>query len=114
MPYDNANEVVNELFEPLLSKYQIGLETSMRGNNFIFDSVQLFYFKCHSINFERGGSYTDCPNWIKQKKATAIPKSDDDRYFQYATLIALNHEERVLESHSERVSKTKPFINSCN
>ena len=33
--YDNANEVVNELFESLLSRYQIGLETSMRGSNFI-------------------------------------------------------------------------------
>ena len=27
MPDDNANEVVNELFEKLLSRYQIGLET---------------------------------------------------------------------------------------
>ena len=33
--YDNANEVVNELFESLLSRYQIGLETSMRGSNSI-------------------------------------------------------------------------------
>ena len=37
MSYDNANEVDNELFEPLLSRYQIGLETSMRGSDFIFD-----------------------------------------------------------------------------
>ena len=28
--YDNANDVVDELFEPLLSRYQIGLETSVR------------------------------------------------------------------------------------
>ena len=34
MPYDNANEVVNELFKSLLSRYQIGLETSMRGSDF--------------------------------------------------------------------------------
>ena len=27
MPDGNANEVVNELFEKLLSRYQIGLET---------------------------------------------------------------------------------------
>ena len=26
MPYDNANEVVNELFESLLLRYEIGLE----------------------------------------------------------------------------------------
>ena len=40
--YDNANAVFNELFESLLSKCQIGLETSMRGD-FTFDSVQLLY-----------------------------------------------------------------------
>ena len=43
MSYDNAYEVVDELFKPLLSKYQIDLEASMRGNDFIFDSVQLLY-----------------------------------------------------------------------
>ena len=41
MSYDNANEVVDELFEPLFSRYQICLETSMKGNDFIFDSVQV-------------------------------------------------------------------------
>ena len=55
MPYHNANEVVNELFRSLLSRYQIGFETSMRGSDFIFDSVQLLYYKCHKINFKRGG-----------------------------------------------------------
>ena len=39
MSYDNANEVINELFESPLSRYQVGLETSMRGSDFIFDSV---------------------------------------------------------------------------
>ena len=59
--YDNANEVVNKLFKSLLSRYQIGIETLMRGSDFIFDSVQLLYCKCHKINFKRGGSYTDSP-----------------------------------------------------
>ena len=39
--YNNANEVVNALFESLRSKYQDNLETSMRGNYFTFESVQL-------------------------------------------------------------------------
>ena len=59
--YDNANEIVNKLFKSLLSRYQIGIETLMRGSDFIFDSVQLLYCKCHKINFKRGGSYTDSP-----------------------------------------------------
>ena len=36
MSYDNENEVTNELFELLLSRYQIGLETSIRGTDFLF------------------------------------------------------------------------------
>ena len=47
MPYDNAIKVVSDLFESLFLKYQIRLETSMRGSGFIFDSVQLLYYKCH-------------------------------------------------------------------
>ena len=57
MSYDNVNEVVDELFESLISRYQIGLETSMRGSDFIFDSVQRLYYECQKINFKRGGSY---------------------------------------------------------
>ena len=68
MIHDNANEIVNELFESLLSRYQIGLEASMRGSDFIFDSVQLLYYKCHKINFKRGGSYIDSPNWREKKQ----------------------------------------------
>ena len=36
MTYDNRNDVVDELFESLLSRHQVGLETTMRGNNFIY------------------------------------------------------------------------------
>ena len=67
MSYDNVNEVVHKLFESLLSVYQIGLETSMRRSDFIFDSVQLLYYKCHKINFKRDGSYIDSTDWIKKK-----------------------------------------------
>ena len=63
MTYDNANYIVNELFfKSRLSRYQSGLETSMRGRNFIFDSVQLLYYKCHIIKFRRGRSYIDSPD----------------------------------------------------
>ena len=75
--YNDANEAVNELFEPLRSKYRDKLETSMKGRDFIYDSVQLMYckVKCSKVNFKRGGSYVDSPNWIKNKKATLKPKN---------------------------------------
>ena len=55
--YNDANEVVNKLFKSLRSKYQDNLETPMKRSDFIFDSVQLMYFKCHKVNFKCGGSY---------------------------------------------------------
>ena len=56
---DNANDTIDKLLKSLLSRYQNNLETSIRGNYFIFDSVQLLYYKFHKINFVRGGSYID-------------------------------------------------------
>ena len=44
MTYDNANEVIKEILESLLSRFQIGLETWMRG-------IDLLYRKCHKIYF---------------------------------------------------------------
>ena len=69
MSFDNANEVVTELFEALLSRYQTDLKKSMRGSDFFFDSVQLLYSKCHQISFKCGGSYIDFPDWTKRKKS---------------------------------------------
>ena len=73
MTFDKANEVIEKIVEPLLSRYQIGLETSMKGTDFIFDGVSLLYYKCHKINFKRGGSYIKSPDWIRNKKTTIYP-----------------------------------------
>ena len=80
----------------------------MRGSDFIFDSVQLMYCKCHKVNFKRGGSHIDSPDSTKTKKATINPKNEDEKYFQYAVTVAINHGE--IESHPE-VSNIKQFIN---
>ena len=42
----------------------------MKDSKFVFDYVHLLYYKYHKINPNRGGSYIDSPNWIKNKKAT--------------------------------------------
>ena len=70
--YSNVNEVANEIFESLLTRYQNNLEVSMRGSEFIFNAVQLFHYKWHEVNFKPrvggGGSYIDSPVWIKIEK----------------------------------------------
>ena len=35
MAYDEANEVIEELFDSLFSRYQVGLKTSMKGSDYI-------------------------------------------------------------------------------
>ena len=42
----------------------------MKGSDFVFDHIYLLYCKCHKTNWNRGGSYTDSLDWIKNKKAT--------------------------------------------
>ena len=59
---NKADAVIEKLFESLLNRYQIGLETSMRGNDFVFDCVCLLYCKCHKINFKWDESYIDSPD----------------------------------------------------
>ena len=65
----------------------------MKSSGFVFDSVQLLYHNCHKINFNRGGSYIDFPDWIKSKKAAINPINKKyNSCFQYAITVTLNHE----------------------
>ena len=65
---------VDDLFDPLLSRYQGNLQTLMTGSDFIFDLVQLTYCRCHKVNFRRGGSYIDFAEWVKKKKSNTESK----------------------------------------
>ena len=44
----DADEII-ELFDSLKNRYQNNLE-SMKGSEFVFDYVQLLYYKCHKTN----------------------------------------------------------------
>ena len=110
--YNDTNEVVNRLLESLCSKYQDSLETSMKGDDFTFDSAEKMHYKYHKVNFKCSGSYIDYPNRIKTKKATINPANEGDKCFQYATIAALNYEE--IKCNPERDSNIKPFINKYN
>ena len=100
MIYHDANEVIGELFEKLLSRYKICLDTTMRGSDFIFDCVNLKYHKCLKINFKCSVSYTDSLDCLKNKKATINLKNDVDRCFQCVATIAPDCEE-IGKRHSK-------------
>ena len=107
-----TNDIINELFISFLRRYQEILETKMKGSSFVFESVDLLYYKLHKISLNRGRSYIDSPDWIKKKKATINPKNEDNECLKYAITVALNHEK--IKKDPQRISKIKPFIDNYN
>ena len=86
---------------------------SIKGSECAFDYVHLLYCKCLKINQNCDGSYIDSLDWIKNKKATINPiNKKDNKCFQYAETVPLNHEE--IKKDPQRITKIKPFINKYN
>ena len=108
-----TNEIIEDLFESFLLKYQEGLEESMRGSEFVYNSVDVLYYNLNKVSLSSGGSYIDSSKWMKNKKTTINPQNKkDDRCFQYAVTVALNYEQ--IKDHPERMSKIKPFVDQYN
>ena len=106
-----TDDITNELFEFLLEKYQ-DLETKMEGSNFVFETVDLLYYGLHKISLNRGGSYIDSLEWLKNKRATINLQNKDNECFKYAITLALNHER--IKKDPQRISKIKLFIDQYN
>ena len=105
---DETDDIIKELFESILQRYQEGSEEKMRGSGFIFYSNDLLHYQFYKTNLKSVRSYTDSPKRLKIKKATINPENNDDNCFQYAAIAALNHKQ--IKSHPERTSNLKPFI----
>ena len=110
---DEADEFIKELFGSLQNRYQNNLLESMKFSDFVFNCLQLLFYKCHEINFKRGRSYIDSPDWIKNKRTTVNSFYKNDwEYFHYALTVVLNHEE--IGKNSERITNIKRYIDKYN
>ena len=109
---DDNDDIIEERFKSFLQKYEENLQNKMRGSDFEFDGVNFLYYVFNKIILNRGGSYTDSPKWIKNKKSTINTKHNDYKCFQYAVTLALNLDN--IDNHPERISKIKPFIDQYN
>ena len=108
---DIETDVINELFNFFRRRHQEGLQTKMKGNNFTFERIDLLEYHLHKISLNRGSSYINSPEWIKNKKVTINPQNtEDDNSFQYEIITALNY--KNIDHHPERISKLKPFIDN--
>ena len=85
----------------------------MEGSDFIFDCINLLYYKCHKANPKPGGSYIDSPGWIKNKNATInLINKKRNECFQYTVKVALNREQ--MKKDPQIISRIKPFIDKYN
>ena len=81
----------------------------MKGSDFLFHYVHLLYYKCHKINPNCAGSYIHS---LEKKSTINSINKKDNKGFQHAVTIALNHKE--IKKDPERITKIKPFINKYN
>ena len=66
----------------------------------------------NKISINRGGSYIDSPQWLKDKKSAINPINNDDKCFQYAVTLALNLDK--IRKNPQGISRIKPFIEQYN
>ena len=79
---DDNDNIIEQLSELLLQKYEENLQNKMRGSEFEFDGITFLYYDFNKTSIKRGGSYIDSPKWLKDKKSTINPKNNDDKCFQ--------------------------------
>ena len=77
MTNDRAEEVITKIFKLLKNRYQNNLE-SLKSSDFVFDYINLLYYKCHYLSLNHGGSFIDSPECIKNKKVTINPINKKD------------------------------------
>lgn len=81
----------------------------MKFSGFIFDCLNLLHYRCHKVNLKRAGSYIDSSICFRTRNATINPiNRDDDKCFQQAATLILNHNKFV--KYSARISKKKPLL----
>ena len=61
-----TNDIIKELFESFLKRYQKSLKEKMKDSNFVFESADLLYYSLHKITFKK--------RWIIYKVSRMVRK----------------------------------------
>ena len=103
-----TDDIINVIFEYSSKKISRRIRNKKEKKWFVFESIDLLCFGLHKMSLNRGESYIDSPDWIKNKKATINPKSKDNKYLRDGITAALNHEK--IKYNPERISNIKLFL----
>ena len=60
-----TDDIINELFESFLQKYQEKLQEKMKDSKIVFASIDLFYYSLYKTRLRRGKSYIESPEWLR-------------------------------------------------
>ena len=93
------------------------LEALTKSSDFVFDSIDRMYYKCHRMSVSHAGQYIDSSDCIKNKKVTINQNNnnnDNNNNNNKKTCFKFTVAAEVKHQNSERMSKIKPFINNLN
>ena len=79
----------------------------MCESSFTLDKIMQLNINFHRIALRRGSFYMKLPELIPNKKAVINPKNNDEKFFKWAVVSALHHED--IKQHSERISLLKYY-----
>ena len=100
----DTDYIIRELFRSFLRNYQEELKI-LKGNNFVFESVELMDYKLHRVRLRSGGSYIKSPERLLHKGVTINPKNkNDDECLRWSTISALNYNE-ITKKEFENIFK---------
>ena len=89
----DTSDAINQRIDSFMKRYQEGLETKMRGSSFTFERIDSLEYHLHKLRLNRESSYIKSPKWLENKGVTIDPKkTKNNKCFQYAIILALNHE----------------------
>ena len=105
---NETDDIIKGLINSFLNKYQNEKIILRNGSNFVFESIGLLSYHIHKTILRRGNSYIKSPEWIANKKTTINPKNEENRCFEYSTVVALHHKE--IKNHPERISRIHHYF----
>ena len=105
---NETDDIVKRLINSFLNNYQKEELILRNGSNFVFESIGLLSYHIHKTILRRGNSYIKSPEWIANKKTTINPKNEENRCFEYPTVVPLHHKE--IKNHPERISRIHHYF----
>ena len=76
---------------------------TIKGSDFVFESVYLIDYKLYRVRLKRGRSYIKSSEWLENKKAIINPENEnDDECFRWSTICTLNYNE-IMKKEFENI-----------